>query len=278
MGLAEVLPGISGGTVAYVTKIYPRLVEAIAVCTPQTMKWSEVRHMLGRVRSELPFLIPVAIGMVLGLLVMLLVVAIALDTNSIEVWGMIFGLMAGAVVFLWFDTSISKLIVWGIPGLIVGLMVSYLSTHTFDTQSPSLPLIFVGGFLAFAAWILPGVSGSMMLLILGVWEYMVESFVSLAWLPILVFLSGLGLGVVVIPRFIHEWLNHKKTNIVAVFCGLLLGSLVRVWPWRSDSHLPVMPSFDSEVNNVAIVATLMFCGFLVIMTLKFYGRQKQKDL
>lgn len=275
MGVAEILPGISGGTVAYITRIYPQLVENIAACTPNGLSKTEFVAWIVRIRSSAPFLVPLGVGMVIGVVVTLLLVDYLIHHYEHEVWGIIFGLMAGATIQLGRDTTAQSLYLFGTLGLILGLLIASLNSVSTASENPSLVFVFVGGFVAFAAWILPGVSGSMLLLIIGIWAYMVSSFANLHWLPIFVFLCGLGCSVLLVPRLIQGWLLKHKERLIGVFCGLLLGSLVRVWPWMDLASIPTLPNFNEDLWESIRVITLMSCGFTVMMTVIFYERQRK---
>ena len=275
MGVAEILPGISGGTVAYITRIYPQLVEKIAASTPSGISKTEFVDWMRRIKGSAPFLVPLGVGMVVGVVVTLLLVDYLLHTYEREVWGVIFGLMAGATVQLGRDTTAQNLYLFGTFGLLLGLLIAALNSASTVSDNPSLVFVFIGGFVAFTAWILPGVSGSMLLLIIGIWAYMVSSFANLHWLPIFVFLCGLGCSVLFVPRLIQGWLRNHKERLIGVFCGLLLGSLVRVWPWMDSASLPTLPNFNEDLWEAVRVITLMFCGFTVMMTVIFYERQRK---
>lgn len=275
MGVAEILPGISGGTVAYITRIYPQLVENIAASTPSEISKSEFVDWMRRIKGAVPFLVPLGVGMVVGIVVTVLLVDHLLDTYEREVWGLVFGLMAGAAIQLGRDTTAQNLYLFGTLGLLLGLLIAALNSASTAAADPSMVLVFIGGFVAFTAWILPGVSGSMLLLIIGIWAYMVSSFANLHWLPILVFLCGLGCSVLFVPRLIQGWLRNHKERLIGIFCGLLLGSLVRVWPWMDAASLPTLPNFNEDLWEAVRVITLIVCGFTVMMTVIFYERQRK---
>ena len=228
-----------------------------------------------RIKGSAPFLVPLGVGMVIGVVVTLLLVDYLLYTYEREVWGVVFGLMAGATIQLGRDTTAQNFYLFGTLGLLLGLFIAALNSASTVSDNPSMILVFIGGFVAFTAWILPGVSGSMLLLIIGIWAYMVSSFANLHWLPIFVFLCGLGCSVLLVPRLIQGWLRNHKERLIGVFCGLLLGSLVRVWPWMDSASIPTLPNFNEDLWETVRVITLMSCGFTVMMTVMFYERQRK---
>ena len=275
MGIAEVLPGISGGTVAYMTGIYKRLIDSIAAYSPSELSKVGARNFWTQVRPTMPFLVPLGIGMLIGLASTIVLVSHLLETHALEIWGLIFGLMAGAVVQLGRDTSLRNLLTFGIFGFFLGIYISWLNANAATVEDPSYVLVLIGGFVAFTAWIMPGVSGSMMLLILGVWSYMIKSFAGLVWIPIVIFCCGLLLSAIFVPPLLKTWLENHQGRIVAVFCGLLLGSLFRVWPWQHVVGYPILPEIDSDPWQAVRIFTLMVGSFSVMMTVVFYERQRK---
>ena len=275
MGMAEVLPGISGGTVAYITRIYPQFIQALSSAIPRAISSAALRTWWVAFYGSWPFLIPLASGMLIGVATMVLLVNQLLTSYAAEIWGLIFGLMGGAVVQLAGDTTRRNLASFGVVGLVVGLLLTWLNLLSPVDSEPSLLLVFFGGFIAFSAWLVPGISGSMMLLILGVWSTIVESFASLAWTSIGVFLTGMACGLILIPGFIQTGLKKYQPQVVAIFTGLLLGSMLRVWPWQSDLGELSLPDLSVGLWELIRVCTLIACGFTVMMTVIFYERHKQ---
>ena len=275
MGIAEILPGISGGTVAYITGIYVRLVDSIASCVPQKLSRTEVLDVWLGIRGALPFLLPLGIGMLLGVALMIFLINRLLDDYAVEVLALIFGLMAGAVVQMARDSSVRYLLTYGVVGLLFALGIFWLNIGHSEQSTPSYWLIFVGGFFAFTAWILPGVSGSLMLLILGIWVVMINAFAEFQIDLISSFILGMIVSILLVPKYLKRWLKSHRHQIVAVFCGLLLGSLLQVWPWQQESNQIFLPNYDSDVWQNIRVITLMAGSFLVMMTVLFYERQRK---
>lgn len=264
MGVVEVLPGISGGTVALILGVYERMVSALSKLALVSrdlvqMKWSSVRQLL----EPLTVLVPLLIGMVIGAVIALNTIMHFKDSHGEVVFGAIFGMVLGAIVFTFRASSRDRLFLYLPLGMVVSLAIIFLPT----SDSPAgWVLIYLGGFLAFGAWILPGISGSLVLLILGVWEAMVEAFVALDWLKVLVFLTGTLTGWLVFSHPVKVLLDRYRTTVMATFCGLLIGSLWKVWPWRNEAF-PVLPhQFDGNAAIIAVIL-LMATGFGLVMVL-----------
>ena len=264
MGVAEVLPGISGGTVALILGVYERMVSALSKLALVLkdlvqLKWTSLRQLPG----PLTVLIPLLIGMLIGAFVAINTIAHIKDTYRVFVLGAIFGMVLGAIVFT-FRASARNRIFAVLP---LGLAVSLAIVLLPESGSPTgWILIYIGGLLAFGAWILPGISGSLVLVILGLWDTMIEAFDSLDWLKILVFLSGIVTGWLVFSHPVKVLLERYRTTVMALFCGLLLGSLWKLWPWKNDAF-PVLPhQFDGNAAIIAVIV-LMATGFGLVMVL-----------
>ena len=148
-------------------------------------------------------------------------------------------------------------------GLAFALLLNLLPGREVDAP---LIVVFAGAVLAFGAWILPGISGSFVLLVLGVWTTMVHAFASVDLLVIIVFLAGLKTGWLVFSHPIRVLLEKYRDALMAVFCGLLTGSLWRIWPWNST---------ESGESSVLAVVLVMCSFFLVICVLTYAKKLKE---
>ena len=264
MGVAEVLPGISGGTVALILGVYERMVGSLsklALVSKDLVQcnWTSLRQL----PEPLIVLIPLLLGMLIGAFVAINTIVHIVDTHPALVSGAIFGLVLGAIVFTFRASTLNRLLLFLPLGLIVSLAIVFLP----QSDSPAgWILLYVGGLLAFGAWILPGISGSLLLLILGLWRTILEAFHALDWLKMLLFLTGILTGWLVFSHPVKVLLERHRTSVMAVFCGLLVGSLWKVWPWREDA-LPVLPhQFEGNTEIVAVIL-LMATGFGLVMVL-----------
>ncbi len=264
MGLVEVLPGISGGTIALLTGIYDRLVTALSDLTIWTKNLLHKRDFdLAELSRSLVVIAPLALGMIVGFGASVLSVSHVLDTRPMLVWGAVFGLVAGAVIFTGLSSKVRILVMFAPAGFAFALLFNLLPGREADA---SLIVVFAGAVLAFGAWILPGISGSFVLLVLGVWTTMVHAFASVDLLVILVFLAGLKTGFLVFSHPIRVLLDKYRDALMAVFCGLLAGSLWRIWPWNSS---------QVESSSVLAVVLVMCSSFLVICVLTYAKKHKE---
>lgn len=264
MGVVEVLPGISGGTVALILGVYERMISALSrlvlvLKDLVQLKWKSLRQL----PEPLTVLIPLLSGMLIGAFVAVNTIAHIKDTHPVFVLGAIFGMVIGAIFFTFSASARNRLFAFLPLGLFVSLAIVFLPESSL---SAGWIMIYIGGLLAFGAWILPGISGSLVLVILGLWDTMIEAFDALEWLKIVLFVAGLLTGWMVFSHPVKVLLERYRTSVMALFCGLLIGSLWKVWPWRDDAF-PVLPhQFEGNAEIVAVIL-LMTTGFGLVMVL-----------
>ena len=264
MGAADVIPGVSGGTIAFIMGIYDEFVGSIARIDSEAVRMlfkGRIRdfwkHINGNFLLSLVAGIGVSVVSLAGLMQMLL------SDFPIQTWAFFFGLIVASSIFILRGISGWK---WKdglflILGCILGIVVCTLS----PTKTPdALWFIFLSGAIAICAMILPGISGSFILLILGKYQYIMECISGLvagedflANLIILaVFMTGAVVGIISFSKILH-WLLarwHKETLIV--LAGFIIGSLVKVWPW-SNTEAIVCSQFPEVAALSEAVETAM---------------------
>ncbi|QDU95538.1 DUF368 domain-containing protein [Lignipirellula cremea] len=260
MGLADVVPGVSGGTVALVLGIYPRLIGAISHF--DLTFFDHVKNRRWRAAAEhvdLRFLIGLACGIVAGVLAMAMVINRLLvnphtrPLTFAAFFGMILasGIMVARLIRPHSQTSLLRAIALGIVGAGAAFALTMLKTSNVD---PSLPYLFGCGLVAICAMILPGVSGAMMLLMLGVYEYLSDAPHRLLhgemWaeysVAIPVFCLGCAIGLIAFSKLLRWLLAHCHTSTMAVLCGFMFGALPKLWPFQLD-QTPDQESFKEKI-------------------------------
>ncbi len=264
MGIAEVIPGVSGGTIAFITGIYERLLEAIKSVGPQLITTFKKEGTVGLWKAiDGSFLLLLMIGMALGFGVGVILITDLIETQPEMLWGFFFGLilascfLIGAEVKHW---SINKIMV-----LIGGALLAYWITVVSPAEgSLNYAYVFLSGVLAISALILPGISGSFVLLILGmytiIYPLIKETMVSFE-MSNLIILSIFGLGcltgLAVFSRVL-TWLFKKYKELsFALLTGFMIGSLNKIWPWRNVKEYLVKETGEVEVmSNVSTFLSL----------------------
>lgn len=253
MGMAEAVPGVSGGTIAFVTGIYDELVTSIASFSHTSAStllrdgWTAFAR-----RHNLGFLAVLGAGMALGLPLTLVLVVGLLESHAAYVRGFFFGLIAASVVHVGLQSSWRWLVSLGLLGAAGGVL---LGTVAGTSTGQQVSMIFLAGALAATAWILPGLSGAFVLVVLGLYEPMAKALL-VGDLPVLViFAAGLGIGVVCFSKVLAWLLERARPAVLAFLTGLMAGSLAQLWPWRDT---PV-----SETVVVGVVAATVVGALLV---------------
>lgn len=243
MGAANVVPGVSGGTVALLTGIFGRIVACLNSVTEMETwrlilsgRWREFwREIDGR------FLIALLLGVMLSIFTLARLMEYVLNHYPIQTWAFFFGMIAASAVVMLVNLKNWKGMdaLWLAAGLVLGVVVCTLSP---TTTPDDLVFVFVCGAIAICTMILPGVSGSFVLLILGKYEYIMAA-VNEMNLPVLaVFAFGCIVGILAFSKFLHRMLECFERQTMLVLVGFVIGSLVRVWPW-SDQEAIVRSQF-----------------------------------
>ena len=273
MGAADVVPGVSGGTIAFITGIYDELIDSIKGIGAANLKLLFTGWLAEFWRkANCAFLLSVVAGIGISVLSLAKVITWLLAEQPVLVWSFFFGLVLASA---WF---VAKSIVgWGwktVLALVAGAAVAwYVTVATPAETSTALPFIFLCGAIAICAMILPGISGSFILVLLGKYFYIMEAVKSLRLVVLAVFAAGALTGIAVFSRILSYTLRRFRSVTLAVLSGFMLGSLGKVWPWKKvletyvDSHGAVKPLV--EVNTLpygqtAEAAALAVAGFVIV--------------
>ncbi len=254
MGAADVVPGVSGGTVALILGIYHRLVTAISHFDMHLLgllrhrRWREAaRHV------DLRFLVLLAAGIAGGFLLMTLLVNGLLNSDVARPYllAAFFGMILGSAVLvarLIHYRSLKEFVQALLLGVAGGAFAFWLTTLTTSSQDPSLPYLFACGLVATCAMILPGISGAMILLILGVYGYLTDiphqllhgENVLEGLTTIAVFGTGCAISLVSVSKVLRWLLVRHQTQTMGLLCGLMFGALGKLWPFQLD-RTPELP-------------------------------------
>lgn len=234
MGAADVVPGVSGGTIALVFGIYTRLVDTVrdgARALGRLLRgdlrgaWSKVRFI------DWPFLIPLLTGILVAVVTLASVIEHQLEENPEEMAGIFFGLVAASTVVAWRllkRRDAPRMAVMAVTAVVVFVALGWQSGPVVD---PS-PLAFLGaGMVAICAMILPGVSGSFLLLMLGMYGAVINAIDDRAFDDAAVFALGAVIGLAIFSTFLGWLLDSAFDWVMPVLIGLMLGSLRVLWPW-----------------------------------------------
>jgi putative membrane protein len=232
MGAADVVPGVSGGTVAFITGIYEELINSIKSINGDALKLLLRFKLIEFWKSiNANFLIVVLAGITTSLLSLSKLMTYFLEFHPIQIWSFFFGLILVSSPLILRD--ILKWDLFTSLSFVAGIAIAYLITILSPTETPTnLGFIFFCGALAICAMILPGISGAFILLLIGKYEYMINALISFDLPVIMVFVLGCFLGLLGFSRFLSWILTHYRFPTLALLAGFMIGSLNKVWPWK----------------------------------------------
>lgn len=278
MGAADVIPGVSGGTIAFIMGIYDEFVGSIASINAEAMKllfkgqfkafW---KHINGT------FLVSIVLGIGISVVLLARLMQTLLTVYPIQTWAFFFGLIVASSIFILRGISGWKLreVLFLILGGVLGVTVCTLS----PTQTPdALWFIFLSGAIAICAMILPGISGSFILLILGKYQYIMAAISGLVagenfgqnLLILCVFLVGAVVGILGFSKFLHWLLARWNKETLIVLAGFIIGSLVKVWPWSNAEALAQAEAAGGLQIGWAILFALI--GFCLVTGIEIAGK------
>ena len=271
MGAADVVPGVSGGTIAFIVGIYDELIETIKSFNLRSARLFFTGHWMQFWRSiNGNFLFSLLLGIGLSIFSLAKVITWLLTDYPVLVWAFFFGLVLAST---WFVGKDIKEWNWKtILSFIVGAIIAFYITIATPAETSTHPLfIFLCGTIAICAMILPGISGSFILVLLGKYFYIMEAVKALNFSVLLLFAAGAFIGITAFSHLLSYALRHFRNITLATLTGFMLGSLNKVWPWKEitdNSHgMPIETNIlpDSYIIEAMV---LMLVGFLLVYVLE----------
>lgn len=253
MGSADVVPGVSGGTIAFITGIYQQLLDSIKSVDLQALtylKKFQIKELWEHVNGT--FLVILLAGIATSVATLAKVITHLLGEYPIQVWSFFFGLIViSALIIL---REINKWSFGVIIAILVGIAAAYFITSLTPADTPDASwFLFIAGAVAICAMILPGISGAFILLMFGKYEYILTAIKEIKVTDILIFGAGCVVGLLSFARIV-SWLFNKFHNLtVGVLSGFMIGSLYKVWPWKKaietyvDRHGEIKPLYEVNV-------------------------------
>ena len=288
MGAADVIPGVSGGTIAFITGIYEELINSIKNVHPRLLKvWKEEGFSAFWKALNGNFLLVLFLGIGTSLLSLAHVVTFLLDNYPIYVWSFFFGLILASA---WVVGK--KVIDWRWNRFLfvgLGIVIAVWITLATPAQTPeTFGFIFLSGMLAICAMILPGISGSFILLLLSKYEFIIQAIKDLDLKIIAVFGAGAVLGITSFSRLLSWMFSRFHDLTVALLSGFMIGSLLKVWPYkevletRIDRHGEVVPLIERAVlpdgemyATIPAAAALALTAIILIIVLDRFAPEER---
>lgn len=251
MGAADVIPGVSGGTMAYILGIYKELIIAIRSVDIKFMRL----FLSGRIKDAFDsvswqFLLSLASGIFAAIFTLARLLTYLLNTYPMFIWSFFFGLVLASTVIICLDIKKWNLNV--LVGITFGTALAYYIVGQTPISTPETPwFLFLSGVLAICAMILPGISGAFILVLLGKYHFVLEAVNQRDFFTLAIVASGAVLGLVCFARIL-SWLFKKYQEItIAILAGFMLGSLRKIWPWKKS-----LDGFDKELPEKLITSQL----------------------
>lgn len=283
MGSADVVPGVSGGTMAFILGIYEELIASLRMLgRPEFFKAVvrlQVVHALKLI--NLPFLLAVGAGIIIAIVTLAQGIKWALENEPVMIWSFFFGLVLASAFVV--RTRIKRWSPAAWTALVIGSVGAFVLVGLVPATTPDdLWFIFLCGALAICAMILPGISGAFILVLLGKYSYILNALLERDLATIITFILGCLIGLVSFAQLLG-WLFKRYHDLtVALLIGLMIGSLRKVWPWKeeiawmTDRHGErvaidfhnILPPLDGDL--VAAVA-LAIVGFVAVVGLEKLG-------
>ncbi len=286
IGSADVIPGVSGSTIAFILGIYPKLINAIKSFDS---KWLSMIFSLnfrsGLQRPDFNFLIPLGLGILSAVFFFTRIIPLPLlvRTHSEIIYGLFFGLVLGSIILFLYKLGtnlISKYFIFLLFGIFFG--VYFISLVPSSTPDDSW-FIFICGIVSISAMLLPGVSGSFILLMMKKYAYILNAIGHIEFSIITPFIFGVITGLIVFSRLISYILEYFYQQTILFMTGLLIASLYVIWPFQNRfyeiiqnkeimiSSRPQIPELLSE--QVLYSITMMIFGLLIVIILSRFSRE-----
>lgn len=280
MGAADVVPGVSGGTIAFIAGIYDELINSIKSINMHSLKLLFTGNLAGFWKAvNGNFLFALLLGIAISVFSLAKLITYLLVNEPVLVWSFFFGLVLAST---WFVSKDIKGWNWKtVAGFVVGAAVAYYITVATPAEtSTNLMFIFLCGAIAICAMILPGISGSFILVLLGKYFYVMEAVKTLDLVVLGVFAFGAALGITSFSRVLSYALRNFRNITLSVLSGFMLGSLNKVWPWKeveklvSDGHEVMIEHNVAPNTEVAEAVVLMLIGFILVCVLEKISAKK----
>ena len=268
MGAADVVPGVSGGTIAFVTGIYEELVGSV-----KSIRLSLFRLLFKGKFSAFwkqlngGFLLALLCGILASIFSLAKLIIYLLHTYPIPVWSFFMGLVAASAIYIL--KNLKKWSIWSILSLLVGVVLSIVVCSLSPAETPEgYWFIFLTGAVAICAMILPGISGSFIMVLLGKYTFIMNAVSTLQWNVLLVFGLGAVVGLLSFSRMLWWLLKNYYNQTVCLLAGFMFGSIEKIWPWKG--------AYTGLPPQMGFALLFVMLGFVVVFGVEFISKQREK--
>ena len=290
MGAADIVPGISGGTIAFITGIYEELLEAISAVNFNTIKLIKSEG-IGTAWKSIHgnFLLALISGIALSIITLAQLISWLLENQPILLWSFFFGLVLASIIYI--GRQISKWVgITVILFILGGILAFYITTlNPLVSENSSSMFLLLSGAIAICAMILPGISGSFILVLLGAYKPILDAIHEKDIQLLTIVITGAIFGLMLFSRILNWLFKHYKNYTLAILSGFILGSLNKIWPWketltwRLNSEGVEVPFNEQSISpfyyvgdpQIALAILLSLMGFAIIFLLEFTAKKSK---
>tara|TARA_B110001450_G_scaffold192057_1_gene180335 strand:+ start:602 stop:1537 length:936 start_codon:yes stop_codon:yes gene_type:complete len=294
MGAADAVPGVSGGTIAFISGIYEELIASISLVNfslIKTFKNEGIKSVWNKVNGN--FLLSLVIGILISFVSFMKIAKHLLELHPILVWSFFFGLVLASILYV--SKQIKKWDLLRITLFILAVFLAYYITTLPSLANNENPIfIFLAAAIAICAMILPGISGAFILVLLGAYKTLSTAFSNFDIKNIIIFIAGAIVGLLSFSKLLKWLFNNYKNSTLAILTGFIVGSLNKIWPWkqtlsfRIDSKGIEVPILQQSIlpqefaklykldPQVGFAILLMTIGFFSIIILEKIGSRSNK--
>ncbi len=292
MGAADVVPGVSGGTIAFISGIYEELLTSISSINFKTLKllktcgikavWKEING---------SFLLALLVGIFVSIASLAKLISWLLEHEPILLWSFFFGLVLASVIYI--GKQITQWEISTVVLFVIGACVAYYITtlQPLVTENSSPLFLFLAGSIAICAMILPGISGAFILVLLGAYRPVLDAIHNKDFKLLAILAAGAIVGLLSFSKVLKWLFNHYKNLTLAVLTGFILGSLNKIWPWKKTltwrlnskgieipfNEESISPfSFEGDAQ-IVLAIILAIVGFAVIILLEKIANLSNKS-
>lgn len=273
MGLADLIPGVSSGTVAFLYGIYDELLYTINIITGKTLKLL-LKFQFKKAWQSIPFsfAVPLLIGMLFSIFTMSGAIKYALDNQPMLIWSLFFGFVLGSAFAIRHRVKKwgYKELLWLIASFAVIFILVGLPAVKLD---PSPIVVFFSGIIGSMAMLLPGISGSLILVLIGQYRNILNAILEKDFFTLFIFAIGIIIGVSMLARLLSWLLSKHHNTVMVILIGVILGSLRSIWPWKEIS----VANSSAQIPIIIISILLVLTGFIIVILLEKIGVAKEHD-
>lgn len=289
MGAADVVPGVSGGTIAFISGIYEELLTSISSINLGligVLRKEGIKAAWNQVNGN--FLLALFVGIFVSVVSLAKVIESLLENHPILIWSFFFGLVLASIIYV--AKQITKWSFGSVFLMLLGAVLAYYITtlNPLMSENSSLWFLFLAGAIAICAMILPGISGSFILVLLGAYKTVLTAVNSKDILSIAVFMGGAVVGLLSFSRILKWLFKHYKNFTLAILTGFIIGSLNKIWPWKETltwrvnsegievplKQISISPnSFEGDAQ-LLMASILAIVGFGLILLLERVATSK----